>query len=130
MVSEGIIGMAFDNKPSTIWHSKDWSQATKDKVPTTSGAPGTGKGADGSIWTEISFDKAYEINQVSFTPRQDSNSGQVTKASLYIQTEKNGEWVEVAKDQTFEANKSEKTFTFDTQNVYGFKFVASESNDG
>ena len=127
--SEGIIGMAFDNKPSTIWHS-DWSQATKDKVPTTSGAPGTGKGADGSIWTEISFDKAYEINQVSFTPRQDSNSGQVTKASLYIQTEKNGEWVEVAKDQTFDANKSEKTFTFDTQNVYGFKFVASESNDG
>ena len=127
--SEGIIGMAFDNKPSTIWHS-DWSQATKDKVPTTSGAPGTGKGADGSIWTEISFDKAYEINQVSFTPRQDSNSGQVTKASLYIQTEKNGEWVEVAKDQTFDANKSEKTFTFDRQNVYGFKFVASESNDG
>ena len=127
--SEGIIGMAFDNKPSTIWHS-DWSQATKDKVQTTSGAPGTGKGADGSIWTEISFDKAYEINQVSFTPRQDSNSGQVTKASLYIQTEKNGEWVEVAKDQTFDANKSEKTFTFDTQNVYGFKFVASESNDG
>ena len=127
--NEGIIGMAFDNKPSTIWHS-DWSQSTKDKVPTTSGAPGTGKGADGSIWTEISFDKAYEINQVSFTPRQDSNSGQVTKASLYIQTEKNGEWVEVAKDQTFEANKSEKTFTFDTQNVYGFKFVASESNDG
>lgn len=127
--SEGIIGMAFDNKPSTIWHS-DWSQATKDKVPTTSGAPGTGKGADGSIWTEISFDKAYEINQVSFTPRQDSNSGQATKASLYIQTEKNGEWVEVAKNQTFDANKSEKTFTFDTQNVYGFKFVASESNDG
>ena len=121
--------MAFDNKPSTIWHS-DWSQATKDKVPTTSGGAGSGKGADGSIWTEISFDKAYEINQVSFTPRQDSNSGQVTKASLYIQTEKNGEWVEVAKDQTFDANKSEKTFTFDTQNVYGFKFVASESNDG
>ena len=121
--------MAFDNKASTIWHS-DWSQATKDKVPTTSGGAGSGKGADGSIWTEIKFDKAYEINQVSFTPRQDSNSGQVTKASLYIQTEKDGEWVEVAKDQTFDANKSEKTFTFDTQNVYGFKFVASQSNDG
>lgn len=66
--------MAFDNKASTIWHS-DWSQATKDKVPTTSGGAGSGKGADGSIWTEIKFDKAYEINQVSFTPRQDSNSG-------------------------------------------------------
>ena len=127
--NEGIIGMAFDNKASTIWHS-DWAQATKDKVPTTSGGAGSGKGADGSIWTEIKFDKAYEINQVSFTPRQDSNSGQVTKASLYIQTEKDGEWVEVAKDQTFAANKSEKVFTFDTQNVYGFKFVASQSNDG
>lgn len=127
--NEGIIGMAFDNKASTIWHS-DWSQATKDKVPTTSGGAGSGKGADGSIWTEIKFDKAYEINQVSFTPRQDSNSGQVTKASLYIQTKKDGEWVEVAKDQTFDANKSEKTFTFDKQNVYGFKFVASQSNDG
>lgn len=127
--NEGIIGMAFDNKASTIWHS-DWSQATKDKVPTTSGGAGSGKGADGSIWTEIKFDKAYEINQVSFTPRQDSNSGQVTKASLYIQTEKDGEWVEVAKDQTFAANKSEKVFTFDKQNVYGFKFVASQSNDG
>lgn len=127
--NEGIIGMAFDNKASTIWHS-DWSQATKDKVPTTSGGAGSGKGADGSIWTEIKFDKAYEINQVSFTPRQDSNSGQVTKASLYIQTERDGEWVEVAKDQTFAANKSEKVFTFDKQNVYGFKFVASQSNDG
>ena len=127
--NEGIIGMAFDNKASTIWHS-DWSQATKDKVPTTSGGAGSGKGADGSIWTEIKFDKAYEINQVSFTPRQDSNSGQVTKASLYIQTKKDGEWVEVAKDQTFAANKSEKVFTFDKQNVYGFKFVASQSNDG
>ena len=127
--NEGIIGMAFDNKASTIWHS-DWSQATKDKVPTTSGGAGSGKGADGSIWTEIKFDKAYEINQVSFTPRQDSNSGQVTKASLYIQTEKDGEWVEVAKDQTFAANKLEKVFTFDKQNVYGFKFVASQSNDG
>ena len=127
--NEGIIGMAFDNKASTIWHS-DWSQATKDKVPTTSGGAGSGKGADGSIWTEIKFDKAYEINQVSFTPRQDSNSGQVTKVSLYIQTEKDGEWVEVAKDQTFAANKLEKVFTFDKQNVYGFKFVASQSNDG
>ena len=54
----------------------------------------------------------------------------MTKASLYIQTEKDGEWVEVAKDQTFAANKSEKVFTFDKQNVYGFKFVASQSNDG
>ena len=46
---EGVIGMAFDNSSSTHWHS-DWSQATKDKVPTSAGAAGTGKGADGRIW--------------------------------------------------------------------------------
>ena len=80
---EGVIGMAFDNSSSTHWHS-DWSQATKDKVPTSAGAAGTGKGADGSIWAEVKFDKEYEINQVLFAPRQDTNSGQVTKASLYI----------------------------------------------
>lgn len=126
---EGVIGMAFDNSSSTHWHS-DWSQATKDKVPTSAGAAGTGKGADGSIWAEVKFDKEYEINQVLFAPRQDTNSGQVTKASLYIQTEKDGEWVEVAKDKTFAADKSEKAFTFDKQMVYGFKFVATQSNDG
>lgn len=126
---EGVIGMAFDNSSSTHWHS-DWSQATKDKVPTSAGAAGTGKGADGSIWAEVKFDKGYEINQVLFAPRQDTNSGQVTKASLYIQTEKDGEWVEVAKDKTFAADKSEKAFTFDKQMVYGFKFVATQSNDG
>lgn len=65
-----------------------------------------------------------------FAPRQDTNSGQVTKASLYIQTEKDGKWVEVAKDKTFAADKSEKAFTFDKQMVYGFKFVATQSNDG
>lgn len=123
---EGVIGMAFDNSSSTHWHS-DWSQATKDKVPTSAGAAGTGKGADGSIWAEVKFDKEYEINQVLFAPRQDTNSGQVTKASLYIQTEKDGEWVEVAKDKTFAADKSEKAFTFDKQMVYGFKFVATQS---
>ncbi len=126
---EGVIGMAFDNSSATHWHS-DWSQATKDKVPTSAGAAGTGKGADGSIWAEVKFDKGYEINQVLFAPRQDTNSGQVTKASLYIQTEKDGEWVEIAKDKTFAADKSEKAFTFDKQMVYGFKFVATQSNDG
>ena len=79
--------MAFDNSSSTHWHS-DWSQATKDKVPTSAGAAGTGKGADGSIWAEVKFDKGYEINQVLFTPRQDTNSGLVTKATLTFRMKK------------------------------------------
>lgn len=125
---EGVIGMAFDSNAGTHWHS-DWSQTTKDKVPTSTAA-GTGKGADGSIWAEVKFDKGYEINQVLFTPRQDTNSGLVTKATLYIQNEKDGQWKEVVKDKTFAADKSEKAFTFEKQMVYGFKFVAKQSNDG
>ncbi len=127
---EGVIGMAFDNNAGTHWHS-DWSHQTiKDKVPTSAGAAGTGKGADGEIWAEVKFDKGYEINRVLFTPRQDSDSGLVTKASLHIQTEKDGKWKEVATDKTFAADKSEKAFTFEKQTVYGFKFVAKQSNDG
>lgn len=125
---EGVIGMAFDSNAGTHWHS-DWSQTTKDKVPTSTAA-GTGKGADGSIWAEVKFDKGYEINQVLFTPRQDTNSGLVTKATLYIQNEKDGQWKEVVKDKTFAADKSEKAFTFEKQMVYGFKFVATQSSDG
>lgn len=126
---EGVIGMAFDSNAGTHWHS-DWSdEKIKDKVP-TAGAAGTGKGADGEIWAEVKFDKGYEINQVLFTPRQDSDSGLVTKASLYIQTEKDGTWKDVATDKTFAADKSEKAFTFEKQTVYGFKFVAKQSNDG
>lgn len=126
---EGVIGMAFDSNSGTHWHS-DWSQTTTDKVPTSAGVVGTGKGADGSIWAEVKFDKGYEINQVLFTPRQDTNSGLVTKATLYIQNEKDGQWKEVVKDKTFAADKSEKAFTFEKQMVYGFKFVATQSSDG
>ena len=122
---EGELVKAFDNKANTHWHS-NWKGAT-DKVDSVDGTKGNLK--DGA-WAEVTFDKGYEINQVSFTPRQDQNSGLVTKASLYIQKEKGGEWKEVAKEQTFGADKSKKTFTFDKQMVYGFKFVATQSSDG
>ncbi|MFR2836192.1 MAG: hypothetical protein ACLTCI_05490 [[Clostridium] nexile] len=52
-----------------------------------------------------------------FAPRQDTNSGQVTKASLYIQTEKDGKWVEVAKDKTFAADKSESIYVRQTNGI-------------
>lgn len=122
---EGELVKAFDNKANTHWHS-NWKGAT-DKVDSVDGTKGNLK--DGA-WAEVTFDKGYEINQVSFTPRQDQNSGLVTKASLYIQKEKGGEWKEVAKEQTFAADKSKKTFTFAKQMVYGFKFVATQSSDG
>ncbi len=124
--TEGEVVKAFDNNASTHWHS-NWQGQNIGKVDSDKGEKGTLP--DGAI-AEVKFDKGYEINRVSFSSRQDKDSGLVTKASLYIQKEKDGAWVEVAKDQTFAADKSKKTFAFDAQMVYGFKFVATKSNDG
>lgn len=120
---EGEIEKAFDNNLQTHWHS-DWTSGT-DKVESADGTQGTIDEAT----AEITFDKGYEISQISFTPRQDAESGYVTEASLYIKTE-DGSWKEVAKDQIFAADKTKKTFCFDPQTVYGFKFVATQSSDG
>lgn len=41
-----------------------------------------------------------------------------------------GVWKEVAKDQKFANDASKKTFTFDEQEVFAVKFVATQSSDG
>lgn len=121
---EGEITKAFDKKANTHWHS-NWKGAT-DKVEDINGK----KGNLNEIWAELDFHKGYTINQFSFTPRTDTNSGYVTRASLYVKNSANGEWKEVAKDQKFANNGSKKTFTFDEQKVFGVKFVATQSSDG
>ena len=120
---EGEIEKAFDNDPGTHWHS-EW-KPEEDKVESADGTPGT---IDEAV-AEIRFDQGYEINQVSFTPRQDAQSGFVTEASLSVLTE-DGQWTEVAKDQKFAADNSKKTFYFEPQMVYGFRFSATQSSDG
>ena len=120
---EGEIEKAFDNVPGTHWHS-EW-KPEEDKVESADGTPGT---IDEAV-AEIHFDQGYEINQVSFTPRQDAQSGFVTEASLFVLTE-DGQWTEVAKDQKFAADNSKKTFYFEPQMVYGFRFSATQSSDG
>ena len=121
---EGDLAKAFDNKANTHWHSK-YNGAT-DKVEDINGK----KGTKDEIWAEINFDKGYNINQFSFTPRVDAKIGYVTRASLYVKNSADGEWKEVAKDQKFANDGSKKTFTFDEQEVFAVKFVATQSNDG
>lgn len=117
----GRIEHAIDGDASTIWHS-NWKGATEGN-------------ADGHlsktnpIWAEIDFGKGYQINQFSFTPRSPQASGLVTKANLFIRTEKGGEWKQVAKDVTFKADNSKKTIGFDETMVYGVRFEATQSND-
>ena len=114
---EGLLEYAFDNDPATRWHS-NWTSAT-DKLNGTN-----------TFWAELDLGQSYRINRFSFTPRIDQNSGQVTKADLYIKNSAEDEWQQVAADQTFTADKSKKTFSFETQDVRYIKFVAKESNDG
>ena len=117
----GHIEHAIDGNPATIWHS-NWKGSTADN-------------ADGHlsktnpIWAEIDFGKGHVVNQFSFTPRSPQASGLVTKANLFIRTEKGGEWKQVAKDVTFKADNSKKTIGFDETTVYGVRFEATQSND-
>lgn len=125
--TEGLFRYAFDGKSNTIWHS-NWNGAN-DKL--------TG---NNSFAGEINLGKKYNISEFSFTPRKDANSGQVTKADLFVKANETDEWKQIIPTQTnarqntttftFPADKSKKTFTFDAQEVQYIKFVAKESNDG
>lgn len=115
--TEGKLIYAFDNKPNTIWHS-NW-QGASDKL-----------NGSNSFFAEINLGKAYKINQFSFTPRTDINSGQVTKADLYVKKNESDDWKLIAENKTFEANGNKKIFEFNEQEVQYVKFVAKASNDG
>lgn len=119
--TEGEIWKAFDNNSGTIWHSNYGEPSMKLDC-----AEG---GTLEDVSAEIDLGKAYTINQFSFTPRTGADSGQVTKADLYVKAE-GGAWVLVAEDQVFANDASQKTFYFKEQEVRYIKFVAKESDDG
>ncbi len=119
--TEGEIWKAFDNNSGTIWHSNYGDPSMKLDC-----AEG---GTLETVSAEIDLGKAYTINQFSFTPRTGADSGQVTKADLYVKAE-DGDWVLVAEDQVFANDASQKTFYFKEQEVRYIKFVAKESDDG
>ena len=127
--NEGEVVKAFDGKSVTKWHSEWQAGEGETNERLHDGAP-SGQGTVDTVYAQAEFDKGYEIDKIAFTPRTDQPSGYVTKADLYIQTEKDGEMKRVVTDAQFAADKTQKVFHFDKQTVYGFKFVAKASNDG
>lgn len=119
--TEGLFKYAFDGKGNTIWHS-NWKEGKEDKLKP--------QGSFDQIGGEINLGQKYKINQFSFTPRQGSASGQVTKADLYVKANEKDEWTLVAENAEFPADTSKKTMYFDEQEVQFVKFVAKTSNDG
>ena len=120
--SEGEIEKGFDNDSGTIWHSNYGNNSMKLECV----AGGTLK----EVSAEINLGQKYTINQFSFTPRVGANSGQVTKADLYVKANEGDGWIQVAEDQIFADDASQKTFHFEAQEVQYIKFVAKESDDG
>ncbi|WP_306479909.1 discoidin domain-containing protein, partial [Mediterraneibacter sp.] len=125
--NEGTFEMAFDSRPETHWHS-DYSGNKEDKLLKDN--LNKTKGNLDSVTGEITFDKGYEINKVSFTPRTNAASGIITKADLFVKNSADGEWVPIAENQTFANNQAKKTVRFAPQTVWGIKIVAKQSNDG
>ena len=118
--TEGLFKYAFDGKSGTIWHS-NWKGVSDKLKP---------QGTWDEISGEIDLGQKYTINQFKFTPRTGTNSGQVTKADLFVKANEGDQWIQVGKDVEFAADASTKTFYFDAQEVQYIRFVAKESNDG
>ena len=118
--TEGLFEYAFDGNSSTIWHS-NWNGASDKLKP---------QGTFEEIGGVIDLGQKYTINQFKFTPRSGTNSGQVTKADLYVKANEDDEWIKVAEDAEFADDATTKTFYFDEQEVQYVRFVAKESDDG
>ena len=118
--TEGLFEYAFDGNSGTIWHS-NWQGASDKLKP---------QGTLDKIGGVIDLGQKYAINQFKFTPRSGTNSGQVTKADLYVKANEGDNWIKVAEDAEFADDATTKTFYFDEQEVQYVWFVAKESDDG
>lgn len=118
--TEGLFEYAFDGNSGTIWHS-NWQGASDKLKP---------QGTFDEIGGVIDLGQKYTINQFKFTPRSGTNSGQVTKANLYVKANEGDDWIKVAEDAEFADDATTKTFYFDEQEVQYVWFVAKESDDG
>lgn len=110
--SDGKIQNAFDDDPSTIWHTQ-WSPSKKE-LPAT---------------ITIDMKKDYDINGFYYMPRQNGNNGYITKYTLYYEDE-SGNWQELVKDGTWASNGSEKRVMFKPVNTSKLKLVVSEGQNG
>lgn len=109
----GAAVMAFDNDPSTIWHTR-WSTGS-DPYPHE---------------IQIGLDDLYLISEFVYEPRQNGVNGRIKEYELYFSDDYD-EWGEPVKIGIFENSASPQKIAFDTL-VTGqyFKLKAlSEVND-
>ena len=88
--TEGAVEKAFDNDPSTFWHSK-WSG---DHAPYT---------------LSMTLKEAEKVNGLTYLPRPGGGNGVVTRYEIYAQ--KDGQMVKVS-EGSWDNNAQEKTVNF------------------
>ncbi len=112
---EGPIRLAFDNNPSTKWHSA-WGSGYKN-LPAE---------------VIIDMNKTYTVNKLTYLPRQDKDkNGIATKYSLYYKLSESDTWKPLLEEKTWADDRSEKEAKFDSIDARYLKFVVLDSaNDG
>ncbi len=101
--SEGPVSLAFDNNPSTFWHS---NYTPYQALPAT---------------VDIDMNKVYNINQFDYLPRQSGGNGHITEYELYVK--ENDEFTKVS-EGNLEGNSSLKKISFDAVKARYVRFVA------
>ena len=103
--SEGPVSLAFDNNPSTFWHS---NYTPYQALPAT---------------VDIDMNKVYNINQFDYLPRQSGNNGHITEYELYVKENETDEFTKVS-EGNLEGNSSLKKISFDAVKARYVRFVA------
>jgi len=93
----GLATMAFDDDPSTIWHTR-WSTGS-DSYPHE---------------IQIDIGNLYEISIFSYLPRQDgSSNGRIKDFELYLSNDKS-DWGEAVQSGTFDDSNGKHIINFET----------------
>ncbi len=110
--ADGKIQNAFDNDPSSIWHTK-WSPETQE-LPAT---------------ITIDMKKDYDVNGFYYMPRTSGDNGHITKYSLYYEDEA-GEMQLLVEDGTWPSNGAEKKVMFKPVKTSKVQLVVKEGKGG
>ncbi|MEG0694793.1 MAG: discoidin domain-containing protein [Erysipelotrichaceae bacterium] len=114
--SEGPISFAFDNNPSTHWHTQ--YSPSKKELPAT---------------VNVDFNEAKSIDQFDYLPRSSGANGNITSYELYAKNSGKGKSIAgytLIASGTWSDNNALKKIKFDACTTTGLKFVALTGHDG
>lgn len=109
---DGRITNAFDNDPSSIWHTQ-W-QPSKKELPAV---------------ITIDMKKNYDINGFYYMPRPTGNNGYIQEYTLEYQ-DASGNWKKLVDKGTWASNGTEKTVRFKPVNASKLRLTVSKGHAG